>query len=380
MPKRNAGSSLKWREERQVYEIQWFENGQRKRRSTGTAVRKDAEKQLTEHITFTHRPTGRLHPDERFIDDILADYVQERGRFLKSQKTLTNCINELAPFWGDKTAQDVREETCREYWKYRDSQYKKRAKVRKGGGYSEPDVKPSVVARELSVLAAAINHDFKRSRLTTPVHVWKPRFDNRKDRWLTRKEAAAILKKAKAKPDSRDYLPLFILIGLYTGARHSAILGLRWPQVDLERRLIDFRDGEPTNKGRSVIPIPDRLLTFLRLARRRGTATGHVVHRSQNPIQSLKKGFGEACTAAKVKGVSPHTLRHTAASWMAQKGVAFPKIARYLGHSDSRTTERIYAHHNPDYLKDAADSFNRTLPQKLPQKAKKRRKKVKLKR
>jgi integrase len=42
---------------------------------------------------------------------------------------------------------------------------------------------------------------------------------------------------------------------------------------------------------------------------------------------------------------------------MAQAGVPFPVIARYLGHTNSRTTEQIYAHHNPDYLDTAVKSF-----------------------
>ena len=59
-----------------------------------------------------------------------------------------------------------------------------------------------------------------------------------------------------------------------------------------------------------------------------------------------------------VTDVTPHVLRHTAASWMVQRGVSFAKVARYLGHSDSRTTEQIYAHHAPDYLEDARAAFD----------------------
>jgi integrase len=321
------------------------------------------------------------------IDDVLADYVQERGQFLKSQQTLETCITALASFWANKTVQDVREEVCREYWNLRDQQYKRIAKTRRGGGHKDPDIKPSVVARELSVLAAAINHDFKRGRVTTPVHVWKPKFDNRKDRWLTRNEVAGLLWHArKGPPDGEyyragEYLPLFIMIGLYTGARHRAILDLRWNQVDLQRGLIDFHQAgeERTNKGKALIPVPARLWHMLKYARRHGTPNGYVIHENQRPFKSVKKAYGAAAKAAGLKNVSPHTLRHTAASWMAQKGVAFPVIARYLGHADSRTTERIYAHHAPDYLKAAADSFNRILPPILPQKAKKKGNKVKLK-
>ena len=71
-------------------------------------------------------------------------------------------------------------------------------------------------------------------------------------------------------------MPLFILLGLYTGRRKEAILSLRWPQVDLEAGRIDFEIAgrRRTNKKRGVVPIPSRLLPHLRRARKRGTDLG----------------------------------------------------------------------------------------------------------
>ena len=57
-------------------------------------------------------------------------------------------------------------------------------------------------------------------------------------------------------------MPLFILLGIYTGRRKEAILSLRWHQVDLEAKLINFESpaAQITNKRRGKIRIPDRLL------------------------------------------------------------------------------------------------------------------------
>ena len=83
-------------------------------------------------------------------------------------------------------------------------------------------------------------------------------------RWLTRSEAAALLRAANAEPKARFHLCLFILIGIYAGARRDAILGLCWTRnteggwVDLDLGRIDFNPVGRTQakKRRPVIPIP----------------------------------------------------------------------------------------------------------------------------
>lgn len=217
----------------------------------------------------------------------------------------------------------------------------------------------NTAGRELSVLGAAVQHDWRAGRLTEPVPVWLPPKPDAKDRWLNRSEAARLLQACRSNRDQQWHLSLFIRLGLYTGARSEAILTLRWPQVDFHRRLIDFNPPgrQRTKKGRPVIPIPDQLMAPLRAARRRGTDIGPVLHYFGAPVGSIKKAFGRACERAGLEDVTPHTLRHTCASWLAQNGVPFPVIARYLGHKDSRTTERTYAHHAPDYLRQATEAL-----------------------
>ena len=104
--------------------------------------------------------------------------------------------------------------------------------------------------REFAVLAAAINWAFKNRRITRTVQVTKekPSKPDPKERWVTRDEAARLLRAAKT-DRSRLYLPLFILLGLYTGRKSEALLSLRWSQVDLKARTIDFEiPGETTDE------------------------------------------------------------------------------------------------------------------------------------
>ena len=178
----------------------------------------------------------------------------------------------------------------------------------------------NTIRRELSVLRAAINFAHEEGRITRPVHVELPAPSASRKTWLTREQAARLIRASRT-PSARLYMPLFILLGIYTGRRKEAILSLRWHQVDLTAELIDFeaRGRKQTNKRRGAVRIPPRLLPHLRRARKRGTDLGYVLHRNGDRILDVKKGFAGACKRAGLEGVTPHTLRHTAATWLMQR-------------------------------------------------------------
>ena len=158
-------------------------------------------------------------------------------------------------------------------------------------------------------------------------------------------------------------MPLFVLIGLYTGRRKEAILSLRWPQVNLETGRIDFecrRAGAPTS-GVASSPIPPRLLPHLRRARKRGTDLGYVLHENGERIGDIKKGFAAACSGPASR-VTPHTLKHTAATWLMQAGVP-RQAAGYLSTS-VETLLRVYGHHHPDFMRGPPRTIGR-LPQNV---------------
>jgi integrase len=103
---------------------------------------------------------------------------------------------------------------------------------------------------------------------------------------------------------------------------------------------------------------PARLLPHLRRARLRGTDLGYVVHDNRARIKDIKKGFAAACKRAGLENVSPHTLKHTAATWLMQAGVPLWQAAGFLSTSEG-TLQRVYAHHHPDYMRDAADAIGK---------------------
>ena len=80
------------------------------------------------------------------------------------------------------------------------------------------------------------------------------------------------------------------------------------------------------------------------------------------PVKSVKTAFRTATRLAGLKGkISPHTLRHTAATWLMQIGVSTWEAAGFLGMSE-KTLRDVYGHHHPDHLRGPANALGTKKP------------------
>jgi integrase len=72
------------------------------------------------------------------------------------------------------------------------------------------------------------------------------------------------------------------------------------------------------------------------------------------PVGSVKTGFASAVRLAGLgDDVSPHTLRHAAATWLMQAAVDKWEASEFLSMS-VEMLDRVYGHHHPEHLKAAA--------------------------
>jgi integrase len=154
----------------------------------------------------------------------------------------------------------------------------------------------------------------------------------------------------------------FILIGLYTGTRAGAIAAASpFPEpgrsfVDLDRGIFYRKPigKRATKKRQTPAPIPPRLLAHMRRWKARKQMATCFVEFNGKPVASVKKGFRRAVGLAGLAGkVTPHTLRHTAATWLMQRGVPIWEAAGFLGMSPE-VLQDTYGHHHPDFLQGAA--------------------------
>ena len=362
MPRRNNGAKLEWRKDRNIYEIIHYQAGRRKRHSTGTPSLEEAEnyfqKWLGIHAERKRGYDAPKRPDERLISTSIADYIEEKTPDMKLSTQQAHYYNaqNLMGFWGELSAADINEGTCRLYREHRQSAWDKKALKR---GRAVKPLSDSTIARELSLLQSSLHHDYKRGRLSRQVFVPKPTPAPPRERWLTKQEAAKLLEAADSMHHS-EYLGLFIRIGLYGGARKEVIMGLRWAQVDFERETINFNpigQKQGGTKQHAVVPIFQPLMPHLLEARERGTDLGYVIHRNQEPMQSLKKSFQKACRIAGLQDVMQHTLRHTFGSWLVQAGIDLFIVAKLMGHKDTKMVQRHYGHLAISHLRVGESAF-----------------------
>jgi len=181
-------------------------------------------------------------------------------------------------------------------------------------------------------------------------------------------------------------MELFIHLALCTAGRKQAVLDLTWEQIDFSTGMIDLHKSgsKRTSKGKAIVPVSEATLKLLQQIRE-NAKSDYVIEFRGSRVKNNKRAYVRTCeraakaqmkkaektersdqrrdliaSADRLQKTTIHTLRHTAASWMAQAGVPIIKIAGILGHSIARTTAR-YAHMNPEHLKEGTDVISSIL-------------------
>lgn len=306
------------------YYAVWRENGETKRISLRTEDRGLAQQRLEDL---------KVRPPAETVGEIYSAYLDDK-KSLSSYQSMVEAWKNLNEYFGHLRPDQINRIICRSYRQGR----------RKTG------ISDGTVIKELGCVRAAINWYMPNS----PAQFEMPPQPAPKDRYLTHIEYVSLLDGC-----ATPHIKLFVILALTTAGRQSAILQLTWDRVDFDRDLIYLAipDEHGRRKGRAVVPMTKNARAAL-LEAKKGALTDFVIEYGEKPVKSIKKAFLRACERAKLKDVTPHTLRHTAAVWMAEAGTPMPQIAQYLGHSNSQITERVYAKYSPEYLKGAAAALD----------------------
>lgn len=362
----------------------WVIRDGAKKASTGCppSARALAEQKLAEYLRDkyqTPRERGRA-PSQVAVADVLDIYLQDVAPRQAREKEVKQRVGKLGEFWGLMALSDVNGRSCRDYVEWRTQQQVKAARPERTGTPARM-VTPAGARRELEDLRAAINHHRKEGLCSEIVEVVLPEKSPRRERWLTRSEAARLLwaairyrevqKGIQTDRRSRWHVARFILVGIYTGTRAAAICGAGFKPgegrgwVDLERGVF-YRRAESkaeTKKRQPPIRLPERLLAHLRRWHAISPLKEAVVEFNGRQVGSIRKAFGKVVESAGLDSgeITPHVLRHTCATWMMQNGADIWEAAGYLGMT-VEMLETVYGHHHPDFQESAAAAATAKRP------------------
>ena len=189
-----------------------------------------------------------------------------------------------------------------------------------------------------------------------------PRIDNKRERFLTRREADVLLTKLKERSHQVHDIAL---LSLHCGLRASEIFRLKWGDVDMEHGILTIR-----GKGdRSRPAIMTDAVKFM-LDVYGGGNPAELVFQDDN-VERVRKishtfwrcvdalGFNTGVVDSRQK-VCFHTLRHTFASWHMEAGTDLFALQKLMGHSTSLMTER-YSHLGQNTLVRVTRNFENAM-------------------
>lgn len=135
---------------------------------------------------------------------------------------------------------------------------------------------------------------------------------------------------------------------LYTGVRRCEALSLLWSDVDFERKQI-FINGTKTNSSRRTLVMLPEVAALLRDQRER-TDGERVFPYSSSYVS---RQFRLLCGSHKL-----HDLRHTFLTRCAESGINVNVAQQLAGHSDIKTTLKIYTHVSADFIRHEYGKFS----------------------
>jgi len=203
---------------------------------------------------------------------------------------------------------------------------------------------PATINRYAATLAAIVTWCIKR-RIAPKGYVHPCRSvermpeNNERTRFLSDDERARLLSACKAAPWPRLYA--LVLMALTTGARKGELMGLRWANIDMQRAEAHLATTK--NGDQRVLPLVPAVLQ--ELERFKANSKHYVFGSPRDPERqfAFEGQFKEAMKAAKIRGVTFHTMRHSCASMLAKNGATLLEIADLLGHRQLQMTKR-YSH------------------------------------
>jgi len=331
------------------YQIVYFENGKRTTISTKTKYKKEAEVflKIFKNSTKPNRQKVCEKPQQKFSSTLLSQFKAEYLEYvstIKSRhyiKSIELSFRQLENFLGDAPLAKIDVRTLDRFITIT---------------FSRTERGSHLYYRTLkAAFSKAVSWDYISENPFKKIKF--PKVSKSHPVFISIEEFKLIRSCVQ-----EQHLKDLFSIALYTGMRLGEIVNMSWNWIDLNNNIITIRNGDDfktKSKKERIIPFNHNLkIIFSKfLTDNQSIKNDDYVFTKTKSIKLnedfISKKFKKAVRSAGLNDeIHFHTLRHSFASLLVQKGVSLFIVKELLGHEDLKTTQ-IYSHLRNDNLRDA---------------------------
>lgn len=314
-----------------IWWIDLYHKGKRIRKSSGTEVKKDAQK-LHDKLKadLWNERELKYTPNKTWMDAVVR-WLEESNHKRSIHKDKEH-LAWLDPFLRKSQLKDITRDLIESI-----------ATKKAATGVSD-----STINRMLEIIRAILNRAQKEwGWLETVPSIRMRIIKNRRIRWLTKKQANRLIEELP------PHLADMAAFTLATGLRESNVTKLKWEQIDIDRCHALIHPDESKTKRAIPVPLNKQAIEII-LAQKGKNEIYVFTYRGQPVGRCNNHAWQKALKRAGINDFRWHDLRHTWASWHVQNGTSLHELQQLGGWANYEMVLR-YAHLSSDHLKSAAD-------------------------
>lgn len=281
-------------------------------------------------IDSSFLPVARLYlpylpaPGEEELVRLVNEEMKLRGYSPKTKKAYLGHIRRFIRFFRQKKAVKLREKEVREYFL---------------NMINDQRCSESYYEQGISAIKFLYTHVIKKTDIA--VKITRTKKSKRLPAVLSEEEVKRIFSAISNRKHR-----LILLITYASGLRVSEVVRLKLENLDFDRKLIYVRQGKGkkdrcTVLSQVVIDLLQEYIRFMKPGEWLFPGAKPGTHLSERTVQKIME---QAVSKAKIlKDATVHTLRHSFATHLLERGTDLRYIQELLGHASSKTTE-IYTH------------------------------------